>query len=80
MNTINAIDIHYLRPNLTIESVLLSNKDKERMIYIYNYQGWFYRVFDNIMDVFNFFNQKTEVSIHFENEDELDNYLKQLSF
>ena len=78
MNTINAIDIHYLRPNLTIEFVLLSNKDKERMIYIYNYQGWFFRVFDNLMDIMSFFDDKFEPEIWFEDEKKLDNYLLRL--
>lgn len=78
MNTVNLIDTNYLRSDRTIEIILLTNKKKEKLVYVYNYQGWFFRVFDNLMDIMNFFDDKFEPEIWFEDEKKLDNYLLRL--
>lgn len=79
MNTYYTIGISYLRPSRTIETVLLKNTIHEKVLYIYNYEGWHYRVFNNMKDIINFFDDKFEPEISFENDDELDNYLENLN-
>jgi len=78
MNNLKVIEVEYLRADRTIETILLSKKKKEKVMYVYNYQGWFFRVFDNLMDIMNFFDDKFEPEVYFENEKELDEYLLKL--
>lgn len=78
MNNLEFIEVGYLRSDRTIEIILLTNKKKEKLVYVYNYQGWFFRVFDNLMDIMSFFDDKFEPEIWFEDEKKLDNYLLRL--
>ncbi len=75
MNTIQTISTEYLRASRTIETVLVTNTTTNKLFYIYNYEGWFYRVFNNLVDLINFFDDAFEPAIWFEEEAELDNYL-----
>ena len=78
MNSYKAIDVFYLRSDRTIETILVSNTKAERVIFVYNYQGWFFRVFDNLLDLINFFDDAFEPKIYFEDENKLGNYLSRL--
>jgi hypothetical protein len=78
MNSYKAIDVFYLRSDRTIETILVSNTKAERVLFVYNYQGWFFRVFDNLLDLINFFDDAFEPKIYFENEKKLGNYLSRL--
>ncbi len=78
MNSFSAIDVFHLRPDKTIETILVSNKKAEKVLFVYNYQGWFFRVFDNVLDLLNFFNDAFEPKIYFEYENKLDNYFRRL--
>jgi hypothetical protein len=75
MNTFQAIDISYLRSNRTVETILLRNPRSEKTIYVYNYEGWHFRIFESIGDVLSFFNEEFESTLSFENEKELETYL-----
>lgn len=75
MNKYTAIDVSYLRPSRTIETILLENGNEKGIVYVYNYDGVLFLVFNFIIDVFNFFNNETDTEVSFETEDELDNYL-----
>ncbi|OAB31465.1 hypothetical protein SAMN05444395_101540 [Flavobacterium fryxellicola] len=76
MNNYSAIEINYLRPSRTIETILLENSTQKRIVYVYNYEGWHFRVFNNILDILNFFDNKFECEISFENERELGEYFE----
>lgn len=78
MNNIACIDVSYLRPSRTIETILLENSSKKRIVYVYNYEGWHFRFFNNIIEILNFFRDKFEPEISFETEEELDKYLENL--
>lgn len=75
MNKYTAIDVSYLKPSRTLETILLENKDERRIIYVYNYDGVHFSVFNFISDIILFFDDKCEPVISFESEKELDNYL-----
>jgi hypothetical protein len=75
MNTFQAIDVSYLRPNRTIETILLKNSTFERILYVYNFEGTHFRVFESISDILKFFVDKLEPSISFDNEIQLEDYL-----
>ncbi len=75
MNNIKIKNTEYLRPSRTIEAILVSNKDLSKIFYVYNYEGVSYRVFNHYRTVINFSQEKSESDCHFDNEDDLDNFL-----
>jgi hypothetical protein len=75
MNSFKIINTDYLRSSRTIETVLVSNATTEKVFWIYNYEGWFFRVFENLLDMMKFFDNTFEPKISFENEMEVDRYL-----
>lgn len=81
MNTIQSLSTEYIIPSRTIETVLLSNGEKEKTCFIYNYEGYSYRFFETQLDLIRFFaNPEFEPRIHFENEEDLDLYLTYHAF
>lgn len=79
MNNYQTIDVSYIRPSRTIETILLKHNAKERILYVYNFDGLHFRVFNNIRDIISFFDDEFETKISFESDDELDIYLKNIS-
>lgn len=75
MNTFSTIDTTYLKPNRTIDTILLSNSNNQRVLWVYNYEGKHFRVFHNVQDVAGFLSNNFEPIINFENEVELDEFL-----
>ena len=78
MNNYSQVELSYLRPSRTVETILLENSSKKRIVYVYNYEGWHFRVFNNIIQVLDFFDDKFEPEISFEDEEELGKYLENL--
>lgn len=78
MNQYTALDISYFRPSRTIETILLENGDNKRIIYVYNYEGIHFSVFNFITDILEFFNYEIEAEISFETDVELNHYLQNL--
>lgn len=78
MNKYTAINVSYLRPSRTIETILLENGSKKRVVYVYNYDGVSFRVFDFIVDILNFFNNENDTEIIFDTDEELNSYLENL--
>lgn len=76
MNLIKTVDCFYLRPSRTIEIILISNSFKQKVLYMYNYEGYFFRVFENILDLINCLADNFVPHHHFDNEEQLDNYLE----
>jgi len=75
MNTFKTIDTEYIRASITIETILVSNKNSSAVFYLYNYEGNSYRVFASHLALINFFQDKVESDFHFSTETELDTFL-----
>lgn len=76
MNTLFTTNtIYYTRASRTIETILVSNNIGTKPFYIYNYEGYSFRVFETKKEVSNFFNLNVESKFHFDTEVELDDYL-----
>ncbi|MDO8451797.1 MAG: hypothetical protein Q7S76_02915 [bacterium] len=79
MNRITLLDTNYLRPNRTIDSILLSNKKDRKLVFVYNYEGVHFRLFVSPIQVVDFFNEEEEPNLCFESEIDLDNALERLN-
>ena len=75
MNKIRTIDSTYIQSSKTLETILVKNETNERVLYVYNYEGWHFRVFISLQEIFNFFEDEFEPLISFESEAKLDNFL-----
>ncbi|KAB2917272.1 MAG: hypothetical protein F9K23_05815 [Bacteroidetes bacterium] len=79
MNTFKAIEVDYLRPNKTVETILVSSNEKtsnKKILYVYNFEGLHFRLFENILDLFSFLaNKSCSMLKEFSSDEELDNYL-----
>ncbi len=82
MNTFKAIEVDYLRPSKTIETIFVASKKKagnEKILYVYNFEGAHFRLFENILDLFSFLADKScNMLKEFSSNDELDNYLSNM--
>lgn len=59
MNIVKQIEVSYLRSNRTVETILLTDlgdNSRQKIVYIYNYEGYHYRVFDNLIELTKFLN------------------------
>jgi len=75
MNTFTTVETSYITPSRTVETIFLQNNNSNRVIYLYNYEGLHFRIFNTTLELVDFFTNQTEASISFENEQELDQYL-----
>ena len=80
MNNFKAIDVFYIRSNRTIEIILVSNEQKERVFFVYNYEGCYFRVFMDILDLLNFFDNVSDVEFVYDDEEKLDKYFETVVF
>ena len=76
MNDFHCIDTGYLRPCRNIETVLVSNETADKTFFIYNHEGNSFRIFEDHLDLINFFQDKAEEDHHFSTEKELDHFLE----
>ncbi len=74
-NLIRAIETDYIRPSRTIETILISKEKKEKVVYVYNYEGVHFRLFSDILELIKFFNNENSEFQCFENDNDLDNFL-----
>jgi hypothetical protein len=79
MNHFTAEDGAYLRPDKTIETVIVTNSHRTQVYYVYNYQGVSFRVFPYLTDLLNFFKEGTEPQYHFETDEALDAFFEGVS-
>ncbi|MFT6826859.1 MAG: hypothetical protein ACI9Z3_001044 [Roseivirga sp.] len=76
MNVVKTINIDYIKPSRTIETVMVSNNQKCKILFVYNYEGTSFRVFLNHLEFINFFNDEyVKSDFHFNSDDELDKFL-----
>ena len=78
MNSLTNLDMSYLRPSRTIETILLENGSYKQIVYVYNHDGIYYHVFEFVIDLISYFNNEKESEVCFESESELDEYLFRL--
>jgi hypothetical protein len=78
MNKIIQMGCEYLSPNRTVETISITNKRKNKMLYVYNFQGNSFRLFKNKGQLNNFFRGNKSKYKNFDNEDKLDKALKRI--
>jgi hypothetical protein len=78
MNSIRTHTIYCDRASRTLEITLITNGFKKKFLYIYNYEGYSFRVFDSKKHFMDFYNSDIETETHFDDSDQLDNYLVNL--
>jgi hypothetical protein len=78
MNNFQTIETEYLRASRTIEAIIVSNNDSSKLFFIYNHEGNSYRVFQNLMNLANFFQDKAEADFNFSSEMELDCFFSEV--
>jgi hypothetical protein len=84
MNIVDQIQVNYLRANRTIETILLTDticSNKQKVVYIYNYEGYHYRIFENVIELSNFLNDdRYEILKEYSTDTGVYNYLGDLEF
>jgi len=78
MNNIKTINTDYLRPSRTLETIIVSNSTKTNVFYVYNYEGYSFRLFKTHLDFINFFQNAAESDFHFNSDNELDSFLEKV--
>lgn len=78
MNTFQTINTEYLRASRTIETVLVSDGNWNKLFWIYNYEGYSFRVFISQMNLIDFFQNTIESAYHFSSENDLDIFLSKV--
>lgn len=69
----------YLRSSRTIETILVSNLVNEKVFFVYNYEGYSFRVFSSHSDLINFFQDNNlDSEFHFDTENELCLFLSKV--
>ncbi|MEB2777452.1 hypothetical protein SYJ56_19210 [Algoriphagus sp. D3-2-R+10] len=76
MNTFIYSHTEYLRPSKTIETVYMSDGSTIKAFYIYNYEGYSFRVFERMVSLILFFESGVAEDYHFDTEEELDCFLE----
>ena len=79
MNNFIYCQTEYLRPSRTIETVYMSDGSNVRAFYIYNYEGYSFRVFESMVSLISFFESSVPEDYHFDTEEELDCFLESIS-
>lgn len=80
MNKIIPITTEYITPSRTIEIFNLVRSNETKQIYMYNYEGKHFRVFESLVDLIQFFEIGKEPLVAFDSESDLDEYLDQMPF
>lgn len=80
MNSSQTLRTIYLRASRTIETILVSNNIQSKLFYLYNYEGYSFRVFETKKEVSDFFNLNVESKLHFDKEYSIDNYFLKYQF
>lgn len=79
MNNISTLHTEYLRASRTIDIVLVSKGSLSKICYVYNYEGYSFRLFSAFMNMLDFFkDENTESDFYFNSEEELDEFLLEM--
>ena len=75
MNDINILKTIEIRASRTLDMLSVSDKNERKLLFLYNYEGEHYRLFDCKMEVRKFFNCEGATFLEFEDDETLDFYL-----
>lgn len=76
MNKIISVSTEYLLPSRTIEILNLVRFEDSKLVYIYNYEGKYFRFFDSLAGLISYFESGIEPEYSFDSEDKLDAFLE----
>ena len=74
MEKVKVIASSYFRADRSIDTLIIN----EEVYYVYNYEGWHFRLFNEVVEVIAFFNGEKSHFVEFETEEELDNYIENI--
>lgn len=77
MNKIIPVSTEYLRPSRTIEILNLVRFEDSKVVYVYNFEGIHFRLFDSLAGLIRYFESGDEPEHAFDSEDRLDAFLEQ---
>lgn len=83
MNQIRVLDTHYLRPDRTINTILVTNPEgRNSVVYEYNREGIYFKLFLSFQALFAYFLEDDGESFDggFYSEEEIDSHLRSLEF
>lgn len=84
MNKVETVQVDCIRyASRTLETILLTNKmnHNQKVVYLYNYDGYHFRIFENIFDVSNFLSDKPyNVLKEYAKERYVDSFLENYFF
>lgn len=75
MNDVNTLKTIEIRTYRTLDVLDISYKNKRKLLFLYNYEGIHYRLFDCKVELRKFFNRESAKFLEFEDDETLDNYL-----
>ncbi|RPA66515.1 hypothetical protein EF405_20635 [Cyclobacteriaceae bacterium YHN15] len=78
MNKIIPISTEYISPSRTIEMLNLVRFEESKIVYVYNFEGKNFRVFDSLVSLIQFFEIGKEAISSFSSEKDLDHFLDKL--
>lgn len=83
MNTIKQLKVEYIElASRTLETILLTNEKKQqKVVYLFNYEGLHFRIFESFIEVSNFFNNEPyKILKDYSIERFADKYLEKYQF
>jgi len=80
MNTITQTGENYLRADRSVEEIVVSNNRSQKTLFVYNFEGVHYRIFESEKDAFKCVDGDTSIKPlqEFKDESALDNFLESL--
>ena len=78
MNQLITITTEYLSTSRTLDILNLVRFEESKQMYVYNYEGMHFRVFENLVELIQFFELGKEPLYSFDSEEDLDAFLEQL--
>ena len=78
MNEIQAVRTDYITASRTIETISVKSPTHQTVFFVYNYEGYSFRLFRSIIKLIEFFNGNAEADGHFGCEEGLDEYLSNI--
>lgn len=78
MNKIIPITTEYITPSRSIEILTLVRFEESKQVYVYNFEGKHFRVFESLVDLIQFFEIGKEPIASFDSESDLEEFLDQI--
>jgi len=79
MNQVHQITCKYLSPNKTVETISIASQYTEIVVYLYNFKGQSFRVFNSKESLNGFWKGMNNEDFHFDSEMDLDHWLQNVA-